>query len=229
MQSISLKKVLIVNTLFFFFFVLFFILFPKFDIFFSKLFFFEEKFISDKYVFIRSLRSFLKDSMIVISIVSFLLIMVNFFFKKKKKPILKPRTRLILIGFIVGPVIGCGLIANFYFKDNWGRARPINIQEFGGEKIYTQPFIMSDQCERNCSWISGEASAAFSFIAGTIILKNPIFLILNIIFGIIVSFCRIAMGGHFLSDNIFAMIFMIYLAILYKYLVFLNLKKCLKF
>jgi len=225
MKSISLKKVLIVNTLFFFFFVLFFILFPKFDIFFSKLFFFEEKFISDKYVFIRSLRSFLKDSMIVISIVSFLLIMVNFFFKKKKKPILKPRTRLILIGFIVGPVIGCGLIANFYFKDNWGRARPINIQEFGGEKIYTQPFIISDQCERNCSWISGEASAAFSFIAGTIIIKNPIFFLLNIIFGIIVSFCRIAMGGHFLSDNIFAMIFMIYLAIIYKYLVFLNLKK----
>ena len=229
MQSISLKKVLIVNTLFFFFFVLFFILFPKFDIFFSKLFFFEEKFISEKYVFIRSLRSFLKDSMIVFSIVSFLLIMVNFFFKKKKKPILKPRTRLILIGFIVGPVIGCGLIANFYFKDNWGRARPINIQEFGGEKIYTQPFIISDQCERNCSWISGEASAAFSFITGTIILKSPIFLILNIIFGIIVSFCRIAMGGHFLSDNIFAMNFMIYLAILYKYFVFLNLKKCIKF
>ena len=225
MQSTSLKKVLIVNTLFFFFFVLFFILFPKFDIFFSKLFFFEEKFISDKYVFIRSLRSFLKDSMIVISIVSFLLIMVNFFFKKKKKPILKPRTNLILIGFIVGPVIGCGLIANFYFKDNWGRARPINIQEFGGEKIYTQPFIISDQCERNCSWISGEASAAFSFIAGTIIIKSPIFFLLNIIFGIIVSFCRIAMGGHFLSDNIFAMIFMIYLAIIYKYLVFLNLKK----
>ena len=225
MQSISLKKVLIVNTLFFFFFVLFFILFPKFDILFSKLFFFEEKFISEKYVFIRSLRSFLKDSMIVISIVSFLLIMVNFFFKKKKKPILKPRTRLILIGFIVGPVIGCGLIANFYFKDNWGRARPINIQEFGGEKIYTQPFIISDQCERNCSWISGEASAAFSFIAGTIIIKSPIFFLLNIIFGIIVSFCRIAMGGHFLSDNIFAMIFMIYLAIIYKYLVFLNLKK----
>ena len=225
MQSISLKKVFIINTLFFFFFVLFFTLFPKFDIFFSNFFFFEGKFISDKYVFIRSLRSFLKDLMIVISIASLLIIMVNFFFKNKKKTILKFRTKLILIGFIVGPVIGCGLIANFYFKDNWGRARPINIQEFGGEKIYTQPFIISDQCERNCSWISGEASAAFSFITGTIILKSPIFFLLNIIFGIIVSFCRIAMGGHFLSDNIFAMIFMIYLAILYKYLVFLNLKR----
>jgi lipid A 4'-phosphatase len=225
MQSISLKKVFIINTLFFFFFVLFFTFFPKFDIFFSNFFFFEGKFISDKYVFIRSLRSFLKDLMIVISIASLLIIMVNFFFKNKKKTIIKFRTKLILIGFIVGPVIGCGLIANFYFKDNWGRARPINIQEFGGEKTYTQPFIISDQCERNCSWISGEASAAFSFITGTIILKNPIFFMLNIIFGIIVSFCRIAMGGHFLSDNIFAMIFMIYLAILYKYLVFLYLKR----
>ena len=62
-----------------------------------------------------------------------------------------------------------------YFKDTWGRARPINIQEFGGDKIYTQPFIKSDQCEKNCSWISGESSAAFSFITGIIIIKNPIF------------------------------------------------------
>ena len=122
-------------------------------------------------------------------------------------------------------MIGCGLIANFYFKDNWGRARPINIQEFGGDKIYTKPFTISNQCKKNCSWIGGEASAAFSFITGTIILKNPIYLIINLIFGIVVSLCRIAMGGHFLSDNIFAMIFMIYLAILYKYFVFLYLKK----
>ena len=38
--------------------------------------------------------------------------------KKKKVFFLKSRTKLILLGFIVGPVIGCGLIANFYFKDN---------------------------------------------------------------------------------------------------------------
>ena len=147
------------------------------------------------------------------------------YYLKKKIFFLKSRTKLILLGFIVGPVIGCGLIANFYFKDNWGRARPINIQEFGGDKIYAKPFIISDQCKKNCSWIGGEASAAFSFITGTIILKNPIYLIINLIFGIVVSLCRIAMGGHFLSDNIFAMIFMIYLAILYKYFVFLYLKK----
>ena len=226
MQSISLKKVLLTNTFFFAFFVLLFFLFPNLDIHFSKLFFYEEKFISEKHIFIKNLRSFLKDFMIVISVFSLLLIVACMMFKKKKKVFfLKSRTKLILLGFIVGPVIGCGLIANFYFKDNWGRARPINIQEFGGDKIYTKPFTISDQCKKNCSWIGGEASAAFSFITGTIILKNPIYLIINLIFGIVVSLCRIAMGGHFLSDNIFAMIFMIYLAILYKYFVFLYLKK----
>ena len=226
MQSISLKKVLLTNTFFFAFFVLLFFLFPNLDIHFSKLFFYEEKFISEKHIFIKNLRSFLKDFMIVISVFSLLLIVGGLLFKKKKKVFfLKSRTKLILLGFIVGPVIGCGLIANFYFKDNWGRARPINIQEFGGDKIYAKPFIISDQCKKNCSWIGGEASAAFSFITGTIILKNPIYLLINLIFGIVVSLCRIAMGGHFLSDNIFAMIFMIYLAILYKYFVFLYLKK----
>lgn len=226
MQSISLKKVLLTNTFFFAFFVLLFFLFPNLDIHFSKLFFYEEKFISEKHIFIKNLRSFLKDFMIVISVFSLLLIVAGILFKNKKKVFFfKSRTKLILLGFIVGPIIGCGLIANFYFKDNWGRARPINIQEFGGDKIYAKPFIISDQCKKNCSWIGGEASAAFSFITGTIILKNPIYLIINLIFGIVVSLCRIAMGGHFLSDNIFAMIFMIYLAILYKYFVFLYLKK----
>ena len=224
MQSISLKKVFLINTFFFAFFVLLFFLFPNLDIHFSKLFFYEEKFISEKYIFVKNLRSFLKDLMVFISVFSLLLIVAGILLKKKVF-FFKRRTKLILLGFIVGPVIGCGLIANFYFKDNWGRARPINIQEFGGDKIYTKPFTISDQCKKNCSWIGGEASAAFSFITGTIILKNPIYLLINLIFGIVVSLCRIAMGGHFLSDNIFAMIFMIYLAILYKYFVFLYLKK----
>ena len=93
------------------------------------------------------------------------------------------------------------------------------------EKIFTPAFLKSDQCERNCSWISGETSAAFSFVVGTILLKNHYFLILNFILGFLVFFCRMAMGGHFFSDNIFAMIFMIYLAILYKRLIYLFLKK----
>ncbi len=226
MKPLDLKNVLITNTFFFILFIIFFFFFPKFDIFFSNFFFFENKFISEKFLFIKELRSFLKNLMIIISVLSLFIFFFNFIYKKKKKKnFLNLRIRLVLLGFVLGPVIGCGLIANMYFKDTWGRARPINIQEFGGDKIYTQPFIKSDQCEKNCSWISGESSAAFSFITGIIVIKNPIFFFINIILGLIVSFCRIAMGGHFLSDNIFAMIFMIYLAILYKFFIFFYLKK----
>ena len=120
------------------------------------------------------------------------------------------------------------MIANMYFKDTWGRARPAYVNEFGGDKIYTPAFQKSDQCEKNCSWISGEASAAFSFISGTILLKNPIFLLINIFIGFIVSFFRISMGGHFLSDNIFAMFFMIYFAVIYRYLALKYLKNMFK-
>ena len=145
--------------------------------------------------------------------------------KKKKNKKIKLRTKFGLIGLIIGPIVGCGIIANLYFKDTWGRARPVHVEEFGGNKIFTPAFIKSDQCERNCSWISGETSAAFSFIVGSIILKNPIFFISNIILGLLVFFCRISMGGHFFSDNIFAMIFMIYLAIIYKNIIYLCLKR----
>ena len=91
-----------------------------------------------------------------------------------------------MIGFLVGPIIGCGLIANLYFKDTWGRARPVHIEEFGGNKNFTGAFKKSSECQRNCSWISGETSAAFSFMVGSLLLKNQIFVRLNIILGFMV-------------------------------------------
>ena len=38
------------------------------------------------------------------------------------------RLKFIALGLVLGPIIGCGLIANFYFKDNWGRARKCHIK-----------------------------------------------------------------------------------------------------
>ncbi len=220
------KNLFFYNTLFFFLFFLTFLSFPELDIFLSNLFFIEKLFISEKYIIIKYLRSFLKDLMIMIPILAILLLLIRKInVNQKIKTHKSSRMRFSLIGLILGPAIGCGLIANLYFKDTWGRARPVHIEEFGGDKIFTPAFIKSDQCERNCSWISGETSAAFSFVVGTILMKNPMYLIANFILGFLVFFCRMAMGGHFFSDNIFAMIFMIYLAILYKNLIFFCLKR----
>ncbi|MAI28706.1 MAG: hypothetical protein CMP38_00715 [Rickettsiales bacterium] len=225
MKYLKLKSLLIINSFFFIFFFIFFLFFPESDIYFSSLFYENNKFISEKIIFIKSLRTFLKDLMVLIPIVALIILFVNFLKKKKSKTFLNLRVKLSLLGLIIGPIIGSGIIANWYFKDQWGRARPVHITEFGGDKYFTQAFVKSNQCEKNCSWISGESSAAFSFFVGTLILKNPLFFFLNLVFGIIVSFCRISMGGHFLSDNLFALFFMVYLAIAFKYLVIKKRKK----
>ena len=162
--------------------------------------------------------------MITIPILSLILLFILVFIKNNFSKQYNLRFKLALLGFIIGPILGCGLIANLYFKDTWGRARPAYIAEFGGEKNYSRPFIKSDQCYKNCSWISGETSGAFSLMFGSLLLRNHIFLVCNYILGLLVFFCRLSMGGHFFSDNIYAFFFMIYLAYLYRYFIYIILK-----
>ena len=47
----------------------------------------------------------------------------------------------VFLTFVIGP----GLVVNVAFKDNWGRARPRDITEFGGERTFTPAFVISDQ------------------------------------------------------------------------------------
>ncbi len=226
MIKINLSSHLKIVNILFVLFTIIFIVFPILDIHISRYFFVDNKFLSEKYTFIKVLRSNLKNIMIVIPILSLIILLLIVFMKKNYNfnNIYNLRFKLALLGFVIGPILGCGLIANLYFKDTWGRARPAYIVEFGGEKKYSKPFIKSDQCYKNCSWISGETSGAFSLMFGSLLLRNHIFLLFNYILGLLVFFCRVSMGGHFFSDNIYAYFFMIYLAYLYKYFIYIILK-----
>ncbi|MCX8506115.1 MAG: phosphatase PAP2 family protein, partial [Alphaproteobacteria bacterium] len=62
---------------------------------------------------------------------------------------------------ILAAIIGPGLIANVLFKDMWGRARPLQIFEFGGALKFTHPMIISDQCSSNCAFVGGDAALGF--------------------------------------------------------------------
>ena len=176
MHSKFIQKLFFYNNCTFILFVLLFLFYPSLDIYFSSLFFNGNQFLSEKYTFIKVLRVYLKNLMIIIPVISVLILFIDFINKKQNmRRLINQRTKFSLIGLIVGPILGCGIIANLYFKDTWGRARPVHVEEFGGNKIFTPAFLKSDQCEKNCSWISGETSAAFSFTLGTILLKNPLF------------------------------------------------------
>ena len=105
--------------------------------------------------------------------------------------------------------IAPGVVTNVIFKDSWGRARPSQILEFGGPKQFSPPFMRSTQCDKNCSFVSGDASLATSFLAFAVIAtrNRRAWWIGLSAFSAVVGLMRMGRGSHFLSDVVFAAIF----------------------
>jgi lipid A 4'-phosphatase len=57
--------------------------------------------------------------------------------------------------------LGPGILVNGILKTQIGRARPINIVEFGGNKIFSKVAINAYECDGDCSFPSGHASTAY--------------------------------------------------------------------
>jgi lipid A 4'-phosphatase len=107
--------------------------------------------------------------------------------------------------------VGPGLLANVGFKDQWGRARPKHVMAFGGNKIFTPALLPTNQCKRNCSFVSGEASSVFApFYAAAAIAPQwaATLIVVGTAAGLGSGAVRIAQGAHFLSDVVFAGLFM---------------------
>ncbi|MBK5970226.1 phosphoesterase PA-phosphatase [Thiorhodovibrio winogradskyi] len=95
-----------------------------------------------------------------------------------------------------------GLLVNQGLKENLGRARPINLTDFGGSQIFTPAFIPSP--EQGGSFSSGHAAAAFFIVvvAAELASARSIWFALALGYALAIGFIRIASGGHFLSDVI---------------------------
>ncbi len=118
--------------------------------------------------------------------------------------------------------LGPGLVVNEVLKNHWDRARPSQIEDFGGARKFTRAIVIADQCSRNCAFVSGDASVgflltAYGFAAASAAggrrrrLAHAGFAAGSIA-GAWLGFTRIAQGGHFLSDIVFAGIVTIGLA-----------------
>ena len=107
--------------------------------------------------------------------------------------------------------VGPGLVANVVFKETWDRARPSQIVDFGGVKHFTPPLVMADQCDHNCSFVSGDAAAGFFLHSFAYVARRRRTAIFygGIAAGLLIGLLRIAQGAHFLSDVLFAGAFMI--------------------
>jgi lipid A 4'-phosphatase len=111
----------------------------------------------------------------------------------------------------LGLVLGPGLVANVVLKDMWNRARPVQVEEFGGRQYYSPPMVFSNQCEKNCSFVAGDAAMGFYLqIVAYVVARRfsgPL-LMAGMAAGLGAGLLRIAMGAHFFSDVIYAGVFM---------------------
>lgn len=115
-------------------------------------------------------------------------------------------------------ILGPGVLVNGILKTHWGRMRPADVVELGGSGAFTPAFRMAGQCARNCSFVSGEAALG---MAAALVLWNfaaragratPA---LRLVLGaavVLTAGMRLATGRHFLSDVVFACLFMAIMA-----------------
>jgi lipid A 4'-phosphatase len=110
-------------------------------------------------------------------------------------------------------IFGAGLIVNGVFKNHFGRARPRDLQEFGGSRQFTPAFVVAGQCSSNCSFSSGDAAGAFFSMAFAIALtRRRVIAVAAVGFGVAVSLSRIAIGAHFFSDTVVSFFVMLIVA-----------------
>lgn len=111
-------------------------------------------------------------------------------------------------------LIAPGIVVNLWLKADSGRARPANVVDFGGDRLFTPAGQFADQCARNCSFVSGEVSAAVVFgmacwlaaaswtrIEGW---QRSYLRAAGIFVAAFVIVQRVVTGRHFLSDAVFA-------------------------
>lgn len=117
--------------------------------------------------------------------------------------------RKIFIYLVLVLVIGPGLLVNTLLKDQWGRPRPRDVVEFGGDYRYERP-LQIDAESPGKSFPCGHATMGFYFIALAMVLRKnkrrlaSWVMAFALLYGSLIGLARMAQGGHFLSDVIWA-------------------------
>jgi len=125
-----------------------------------------------------------------------------------RRPLLVPGRAIVVM--LATLAFAPGLLANVVLKDHWGRPRPIDVIEFGGDDHFVPWWDPRGECPKNCSFIAGEPSGAFWTLAPAMLVPPPwrAFAVGGALaFGAGVGLLRIAGGGHFVSDVVFAGVF----------------------
>lgn len=121
-----------------------------------------------------------------------------------------------MVYLVLTMAIGPGLVVNVALKNNSHRPRPVQTQELGGAWEFRPWYRFDGQCDRNCSFVSGEASSAFWTLAPALLAPapvRPLAVAAALVFGTAVAALRMAFGGHYLSDSLISALLTIVLVL----------------
>lgn len=115
------------------------------------------------------------------------------------------RYRLVAWFVFLALAIGPGLLVNVLFKQHWGRPRPRQLVEFGGNYEYVPPLAFGDH-GRCFSFPAGHAAVGFSYVVFWFVLRRtrPRLAVSALLggcaLGTVMGVGRMLEGGHFPSD-----------------------------
>ena len=118
------------------------------------------------------------------------------------------RLRLYGLFVLLSVLVGPGLIINGLLKDHWGRPRPREIVELGGQMPYTPPLLPTGSHGK--SFPCGHCSVGYLYAIGWWIWRRnrprwaAASLGTGLVLGTLLGVGRMAAGGHFLSDAVWA-------------------------
>ncbi|MBK1834041.1 phosphatase PAP2 family protein [Roseibacillus ishigakijimensis] len=116
------------------------------------------------------------------------------------------RYRKLSAYFFAVLAVGAGLITNTLLKDQWGRPRPAQIVEFEGTEEFER-LLHYDPTSEGKSFPCGHATVGFFFLALVPLLtgwRRWLALTFALVFGSLIGIARMAQGGHFASDVVWA-------------------------
>ena len=179
----------------------FFLIFPAVDLWVSGLFYSDEAgFWAQSDPFLRRLRYLGPYLVRIIAIASGAVLVLKILLPGRR-PLVPLRAPLFLLTTLI---LGPGVLVNLILKNNWGRPRPVMVDQFGGDLPYQLVWWPTNLCDTNCSFVSGEASAGIWLLAAVFLAPAAwrfalSCFVLPLVF--VLSVNRIAFGGHFLSDT----------------------------
>lgn len=139
---------------------------------------------------------------IIITFLAYLVIAVPAFIKSFH------RYQIYGVFLLLVMLLGPGVLVNGIFKDNWGRPRPRDVVQLGGEYQYVPPGKIADTGQK--SFPCGHCSVGFTLTALYLVFRriNMYLALVGLVIGLVsggaLGYARVSAGGHFLSDVIWS-------------------------